>query len=1325
VSKAARALFAALLAIVSSAVLTSGSATAALTHPFASEFPTSCAPGDIEDIAIDETNGYVYVGCEQTPSSITSTVKRFFMNGAPAPFSFSAPYLEGNKILYNPGSYNQQFGDSFFSNVAVDNSGGVNNGSFMAMGQKPQGGSVDLFKPTGEWYAEIPVYLNVCTCGLDVGPNGHIYVGINNRIVDYNPGLQEVGRIYTSNGDDEYMRADSTGALWMAAATFGIQFGGQNLRKIETGQFIPGSTIIQANEAEEQGLPLNPIPSPFAPPDPFLTSGFTGFDIDPTNDELLVNRGNRVEVYSNGTAEEPAFKDGPDFGEGKLTGSSRSVAVNQSREVWVAEGDNVIKFGAGQILPDMLTKTAQIDDIGHNSAVVTGRVERAGGPEITSCEVQYGTTTAYTPNPPVPCASPSLPFTGSSTDVSATLPGLTTGTTYHYRIRAGNANGTNVGVDRTVTPVAVIKLHTKPAAGVDSHGATLEGSLDADGYETHYYFEYGLDTEYGQTTTELPASSSPGIQSVGAPITGLPSGKTFHYRLVARNSLGTTFGPDLTFRTASPPEVAGLRATEILEHSATLNARINPAGYDTTYQFEYGTSPSYGSKVPLTEPEDLGSGVTPQPVSAPITGLEIGVTYHFRVVAENEWGMTRSTDTTFDFLPPNCPNAHVRQQTHGSYLPDCRAYELVSPANAGSILMFPSDVFWEVSISSTCAGCLTKYGGEWTVNTGLATNPPRFAYFAGLGAIEELNGTNSLVDMYAATRTTTGWQTTLPSSTGNEALLSTRHRCTDSLNMCLDHNDADPFYAFEGLMVQTASNLFDIGGERLATLPTNVNTIPGAEYELEEQYGDEILSGDGSHYAFSAIKHPFAPGGIVGAPGSAYDNDIGAKTVTLISKLPDGKDIPQLQENKPLEYFDFTGISTDGSHILMQQKGVTGPVHLYMRVNDLITYDVSRSDVKFIGMTSNGSKVIFSAAQQLTPDDTDNSVDIYMWEEEGDKLTRLSKGNGQGDTNECAPTWGSQCDAVAPTTERGHPFGFASVESIDDYIAGKSGDVYFYSPESLDPDNPAFPNARNFYVYREGAVHLVATLDPGTEINRLQISPDGSHAGFITAANLTGYDTHGFKEMYTYDAETGALRCASCRPDGLPPTGNALGSQSGPFMSDDGRVFWATKDSLVSRDVDEGIIDVYEFVGGRPQLITSGTGSRDSTGGSAVQNILEVPNPARTGLESVSADGTDVFFTTYDSLVPQDENGPFIKFYDARVGGGFGPSPEFAPCAAADECHGVASSAPPLPNIGTGADLGASGNVHKAGAKKKRKPKRHRRRRHRRHHGTHGGGRHG
>ena len=67
--------------------------------------------------------------------------------------------------------------------------------------------------------------------------------------------------------------------------------------------------------------------------------------------------------------------------------------------------------------------------------------------------------------------------------------------------------------------------------------------------------------------------------------------------------------------------------------------------------------------------EDIGSADVPQSVSVPVSNLQPGVTYHYRVVATNQWTSV-SDDTTFNFAPPSCPNEHVRQQTASNYLPE-------------------------------------------------------------------------------------------------------------------------------------------------------------------------------------------------------------------------------------------------------------------------------------------------------------------------------------------------------------------------------------------------------------------------------------------------------------------------------------------------------------------------------------------------------------------------------------------------------------------------------------------------------------------------------
>jgi hypothetical protein len=176
-------------------------------------------------------------------------------------------------------------------------------------------------------------------------------------------------------------------------------------------------------------------------------------------------------------------------------------------------------------------------------------------------------------------------------------------------------------------------------------------------------------------------------------------------------------------------------------------------------------------------------------------------------------------------------------------------------------------------------------------------------------------------------------------------------------------------------------------------------------------------------------------------------------------------------------------------------------------------------------------------------------------------------------------------------------------------------------------------------------------------------------------------------------------------------------------------VFFTTADPLVPTDTNTGVrefkllnntivaragYDVYEYAEGRPQLITSGTGSESGSFGFASEST--------PGLYGVSANGTDVYFGSQEPLVPQDQNGVGgVRFYDARTGGGFSVSTAVAPCRAADECHGATAPAPERSSEGTAAPLGEGGNAPRRHAKKHGK-KKHAKKKHakkKRHHPRH------
>ena len=235
---------------------------------------------------------------------------------------------------------------------------------------------------------------------------------------------------------------------------------------------------------------------------------------------------------------------------------------------------------------------------------------------------------------------------------TANLSGLTASTTYHFRLVATNNAGTRYGTDRTFTtftPTGPPVVMTNPASLMASFSATLNGSVDPHGLTTTVYFQYGTTTNYGLTTATQSKTGNTYL-NVTANISGLTASTTYHFRIVATNSAGTTYGSDRTFTTLSatgPPVVITNPATNIATNTATLNGSVDPHGLTTTVYFQYGTTTSYGH----TSASQSKTGNVYQNVSANISGLTALTTYHFRIVGTNNGGTTYGSDGTFTTQP--------------------------------------------------------------------------------------------------------------------------------------------------------------------------------------------------------------------------------------------------------------------------------------------------------------------------------------------------------------------------------------------------------------------------------------------------------------------------------------------------------------------------------------------------------------------------------------------------------------------------------------------------------------------------------------------------
>jgi hypothetical protein len=317
----------------------------------------------------------------------------------------------------------------------------------------------------------------------------------------------------------------------------------------------------------------------------------------------------------------------------------RSKAVGRRGSVALAAVAAVLAVvpGAARAAAPTAT-TGPTTVVGSTTATVTGTV--VPGSQATTWYVEYGTSTSYGSK----TAAKSAGSGSSPVNVSVALIGLKVGTTHHYRVVAVNDAGTSHGTDAVFTTTVPPGVTTGAASSITTSAATLNGTVDPNGRDTTFYFEYGTSTSYGTKTATKSAGSATTPQAEATAIAGLGVGRTYHFRIVASSDAGTSAGQDSAFTTSAAPTVVTGDVSSVAPTSATLQGTVTPNGLSTTRWFEFGTSTSYGLK---TSSVGVGSGSSASSVSAAVKSLKPATTYHYRLVAQNSSGKTVGQDRSF------------------------------------------------------------------------------------------------------------------------------------------------------------------------------------------------------------------------------------------------------------------------------------------------------------------------------------------------------------------------------------------------------------------------------------------------------------------------------------------------------------------------------------------------------------------------------------------------------------------------------------------------------------------------------------------------------
>ncbi len=595
--------------------------TADATNPpvFDSQF---AIPGNHEvGIAVD-SKGIVYV----PTYTGTGGVKEYTSTGAPGP----VPVIEGSETLGQRGTTGTAVNELYYpTDVAVDTNGNVyvvtyeNGGSYKTV--------VEEFNSKGEF---VKVLDNEGSDAVGVDPsNNDVWVVDGPSSSEYVNVYDAAGnRIATSTAANLNHRLYNVYQIAVDGASHKAFVGSYNYGEglILALHPIPeGATTGTATNVTASGATLSGEVQPGGTPIEAYFAYNTGSQCKGGGTTEHVSAGEGT-----GSVPETATVTGL---EPNMTYAFCMVAANKYGEVDGAP----VQFTTEAIKPTVSTVVAS--EVEQTAATLNATVNANN--QDTHYYFQYGTTTSYGSTEPAPPGA-DIGFAYKTQSESVTITGLAKNTTYHFRVLAENATGTSYGADRTfITLPEAPAVGTGEASGVTVGAATLNGTVNAQGDPTTYRFEYGTTTAYGSEVRGVAGSSTSPVP-VALEVSGLQPASTYHFRVVATNRDTTTYGADQTFATPAVPPLASTGAAEFVNDTgALLNGTLNPENSETTYVFEYGTTTAYGATLPLT-PVEGGAGGGVKAVTASLSGLQPGTTYHYRLQARNAAGTSYGQDMT-------------------------------------------------------------------------------------------------------------------------------------------------------------------------------------------------------------------------------------------------------------------------------------------------------------------------------------------------------------------------------------------------------------------------------------------------------------------------------------------------------------------------------------------------------------------------------------------------------------------------------------------------------------------------------------------------------
>lgn len=999
----------------------------------------------------------------------------------------------------------------------------------------------------------------------------------------------------------------------------------------------------------------------------------------------------------------------------------------------------VVVLGSILLLATAAGATAPILTIGpasgveYSTATLEGEVDPEG--EETSCRFEYITDAAYTANETA--AEPLFqgaevvgceqsPLNGSSPQpVSAQIGNLAPETKYHQRLVAENlAAETTEATGPTFTTKGPVTAPTvtiaEPPTLVSAADGQIEvkGHIDPSGSDPAFAADWHFSCE---PACEGPGGQVPagGGEDVAGTISSLQPDTPYTITLHASNQGGEAED------TAAPFEFGAAPATVVLEKavintgpSVRLRGSVNPhRAAVSDCHFSYGPTAALGSEAPCA-PAFPTNGFE-NPVHADLPALPASTTFHLRLSVTTAGG-TVTSEGEFETPPalPNasCPNQSLREEQHATFLSDCRAYEMVSPPD--------------------------KNGGDvmpYTPRTRASADGDAVS-FASLVPFGDAQGTGVAVE-HLALRGADGWRShaiTPPQDTGSLKLpTATADTYYDNvfspdfergITMAVKPVTEDPnvenvvnLYRRTDLK-QAGPGSYDLltrcplcaeTGEPLPAPPgisSNLRpflpTLGGASPDIEHvafESVERLTQDTPEQPASCGTANPFFPPSPRGCAPHAYTWDEGQ--LHLGGILPNGEaaDVSFLGEGA--RYFEYTPhVVSDGSDghtrvfftqptgehgetfseidpsetvpqlFFLLRAGTLQSGNLFARIDGTHTVWLNESE-----RSSEGADA-FAPAKYL--DASADGERIFFW-------TR------QALTNDA--TQGSQklymYDLTKPPSD---PHNLTLITPPGDAVSsfwgvGGNGNYAYFTGEG------------QIWLWKLGAVHDIGP-DPGGQTTREnwvgntnygnllrqgRVASDGRNLLFSNDNGLAfgdgsdlGACADGFPchELYLYNAESESTVCVSCPPSGTAAT--SPGVVSGGVLNGGARVT-----TYQNRGITDDGSKV--FFSSREPLVPQDTNGReDAYEYDVATHTVHLLSSGRGSADSwyldSSSSGRDVFIGTSQQLVGWDSDKSY-DVYDVRAGGGFPEPPPPAPPCSSGECQGPTAAVPAAGTVASGA----------------------------------------